>query len=186
MTNCDLTKGRLLACKNSAGGLFRIWYGNWEDWVFTQDADEKITDITDGEEVPGPITIYQWDLKGASSLVETPTVSSDNGSAYWEQVLTAVFKKLDALTRKELKMMTYGLTRALVQDNNGNVMVVGRRRGLDVSGGSNATGTALGDLSGYTVVQTGMEIEPAEFLDGATIEDPFAGLTTPPTIVVGV
>ena len=57
--------------------------------------------------------------------------------------------------------------------------------GMDVTGGTIATGTNMADLSGFTLVLTGMEREPANFLSGATFDDPFAGLTTTPTVTVG-
>jgi hypothetical protein len=38
---------------------------------------------------------------------------------------------------------------------------------LEVSGGTIVTGTALGDLSGYTLEISGQEPVPANFLEGA-------------------
>ena len=46
---------------------------------------------------------------------------------------------------------------------------------MEVTGGSIATGTAFGDLSGYTLTLTGQELEPANFIAGGTSADPFAG-----------
>ena len=184
--NCDITKGRLEPCKNSVGGIHAIYYMNWTPGVtITLDpATDAITDMTEDGGATG-VTLYKWDVKLATNLTETPTVSVENGSAFWEQVLTATFKKLDPVTRKELKMMTYGKMRAIVADNAGNAMYIGNVFGIDVSGGSIVTGSNMEDLSGYTLIQTGREPEPALMLDGATLADPFAGLTTPPIIVDG-
>jgi hypothetical protein len=53
---------------------------------------------------------------------------------------------------------------------------------MDVTGGTVVTGGAMGDLSGYTLVLTGMEKAPANFFE-ATTE---AGLTSAGfTIVAG-
>jgi hypothetical protein len=41
----------------------------------------------------------------------------------------------------------------------------------------------MGDLYGYSATFTGMEQLPAAFLSGSTTTNPFAGLTTQPTIV---
>jgi hypothetical protein len=46
--------------------------------------------------------------------------------------------------------------------------LAGFNRGLDVTAGTVANGTAMGDLSGYTLTFTGMENVPANFLDCAT------------------
>jgi hypothetical protein len=183
-TNCDITKGRILPCKDSVGGVHTIYYMNWDPTVtVTQDPEtDAITDITEGDGTTG-ITLYMWDVKLATNLTETPTVSVENGTAFWEQVLTATFKKLDAVTRKELKIMTYGRMRAIIADNAGNALYIGKDFGIDVTGGSVVTGSNMEDLSGYTLIQTGREPEPALMLDGATLEDPFAGWTTPPLII---
>ena len=58
--------------------------------------------------------------------------------------------------------------------------------GAEVTGGTVATGTAMGDLSGYTLTLTAQEKLPANFISGATLANPFAGLTNATeTIVVG-
>jgi len=51
--------------------------------------------------------------------------------------------------------------------------------------GTIVTGNAMGDLNGYTLNATAMERVPANFLDGATTANPFAGMTNPVTIVTG-
>lgn len=185
-TNCDITKGRIEPCKNSVGGVHTIYYINWDQTIIitTDPITDEITDMTESDGTTG-VTMYKWDVKLATNLTETPTVSVENGTAFWEQVLTATFKKLDATTRKEIKIMTYGKMKAVIADNNGNALYIGQHRGIDVTGGSIVTGSNMEDLSGYTLVQTGREVEPAPMLQGSTIENPFAGLTVPPVIIDG-
>ena len=43
----------------------------------------------------------------------------------------------------------------------------------------------MGDLSGYTLTFTGQEKTPANFLEGATDANPFAGLTGTVTVTEG-
>ena len=57
--------------------------------------------------------------------------------------------------------------------------------GADVSGGTIVTGASMGDLSGYTLTLTGQENLPANFLEGATAADPFAGMTGTVTVTQG-
>ena len=61
--------------------------------------------------------------------------------------------------------MSYGHPQILIEDNNGNVFVAGLEYGLDVTGGTIATGAAMGDASGYTLTFTGMEKIPANFIN---------------------
>ena len=58
--------------------------------------------------------------------------------------------------------------------------------GCELTGGTIATGAAMGDLSGYGLTFLGTEKIPANFISGATSADPFAGMAAATaTIVVG-
>jgi hypothetical protein len=68
---------------------------------------------------------------------------------------------------------------------NGDALLVGEREGADMTAGTLQTGAAMGDLYGYSLTFTGQEQLPAAFLSGSTTTNPFAGLTSQPTIVYG-
>ncbi len=185
---CDITAGRLETCKDSIGGIKAVFFLN-PGYATTEDVDEVITDINDGAASPAAVTLYQYDTKDASNLEETITSSRETGTTFFEQVVNLVLKKLDATTRKEVKLMAYGSPTLIVWDNNDNLLMVGKDRGVDVTGGSITTGTALGDASGYTIALTGREKSPASFVTfGIDVTDasyPFDEMTTPPTVTKG-
>jgi hypothetical protein len=56
----------------------------------------------------------------------------------------------------------------IVEDYNGNLFVMGLEHGAEVTGGTIVTGAAMGDLSGYTLVMTGQEQIPANFIASDT------------------
>jgi hypothetical protein len=62
---------------------------------------------------------------------------------------------------------------------------MGAEHGAEVTGGTISTGAAMGDLSGYTLTLAASELQPANFLEGATSADPFAGLTSTVTVTEG-
>jgi hypothetical protein len=63
---------------------------------------------------------------------------------------------------------------------------MGKNYGAEVTGGTIVTGAAMGDLSGYTLTMEGQEQLPANFIAGAVVGNPFAGLANATdTIVVG-
>jgi len=63
---------------------------------------------------------------------------------------------------------------------------MGLEHGADVSGGTIVTGAAMGDLSGYTLTLSAMEVKPANFVASPTISDPYAGMTSATvTVTVG-
>jgi hypothetical protein len=66
---------------------------------------------------------------------------------------------------KELKLLTWGKPQVIVEDNNGNFFYCGLKRGMEVTGGTIATGTNLGDASGYTLELKGEEPIAANFID---------------------
>ena len=64
--------------------------------------------------------------------------------------------------------MAYARPHVIVEDNNGNKFLMGLEYGAEVTGGTIATGAAMGDMSGYTLTFTAQEKIPANFVD-ATI-----------------
>ena len=174
--SCDISAGRLEPCKNSVGGLKAVYFVNDGDATgYTYDTVD--TDVIDAVTVTP--SAYKYDLKGNSSFEQTITSSRENGTTFFEQTLNLTLKKLTIKDHKQIKLLTYGKPQVIVEDNNGNFFYCGLKHGMDVSGGTIVTGAAMGDLSGYTLVLTGMEPVPANFL-GATLTA--AGFT----VVAGV
>jgi hypothetical protein len=182
--SCDIVKGRLEPCKDSVGGIKELYFANYQIHA-TINSDDEITDLSTSADSAVAVTLFKYEVKGATNLEQTTTSSRDTGTTFWSQVLNATFKKLDASTQKELKLMAYGRPQVVVVDYNGNAFLCGMEHGMEVTGGTIVTGTAMGDLSGFTIALTGNERYPANFLDGSTDANPFAGLTTAPTITVG-
>jgi hypothetical protein len=192
---CDLTLGRKEPCKDVVGGIKNLYFVNYGDLgtvSITDDVSgESITNITGYTgDVAGDLTCYKYEVKGNSSLEQTVNSSRENGTTFYEQTLNLTLKKLSKLDNKQLKLMAYGRPHVVVEDYNGNFMMVGLEHGADVSGGTVVTGAAMGDLSGYTLTLTGMETKPAVFMahtDGQEVfnSTDFAGLTGTITITEG-
>jgi len=176
---CDLTSGRKTPCKDQIGGLVRVYFIDFGDLGTVTKVDDEVTLLA------GTFNAYQYDLKGTNSLETAITSSRENGTTFFEETLTLTLPKLSKEDNKELKLMAYGRPHIVVEDRNGNCMLAGLEHGMEVSGGSIATGTAFGDLSGYSLTLTGQELEPANFIAGAVAGDPFATAATGATIVLG-
>jgi len=179
---CDLSKGRLELCKDQIGGIKAVFFMNAGDGTIVESAEDIVTDL-------GVVTVYKYDTKDISNFEETINSSRETGTTFWEQVINLTVKQLNAVTRKELKIMAYGNPYVFIQDNNNNVLMFGRIHGMEVTGGTVTSGTAMGDLSGYTMVLTGREAEPANFLTAPadpTAEDyPFDSMTNTVTVTAG-
>jgi hypothetical protein len=174
---CNLTQGRAEPCKESVGGLQGAYFINYTTGSFTKDANGLVTDL------PAGTTVYYYELKGTSAYTETVNSSRENGTTFFSQELTLNLKKLTNEMTTQLKLMAYGRPQVIVWTLNGDALLVGEKEGADVTAGTIQTGAALGDLYGYSVTLTGQERLPAAFLSGSTESNPFAGLTTQPTIV---
>jgi hypothetical protein len=174
---CNLSQGRQEVCKESIGGLQGVYFVNYSTGSFTKNANGEVTALPSGS------TVYYYQLKGSSAYTETVTTSRTNGTTFFSQALTLNLKKLTNEMTTQLKLMAYGRPKIVVWTLNGEALLIGNKEGCDVTAGTIQTGGALGDLYGYSVTLTGMEQLPAAFLSGSTTTNPFAGLSTQPTIV---
>jgi len=181
---CDLTRGRKEPCKDVVGGIKAVYFTDFGDL-----GTVSYTDAPNGDyeiaTLSGTFDAYKYDVKGNSSLEQTINASRENGTQFYEQTLNLTLHKLSKEDHKEIKILAAGRPHIAVEDYNGNVMMVGLEHGADVSGGTIVTGAAMGDLSGYTLTFTAQETAPANFLDGPTAGDPYAGTAANATIVVG-
>ena len=176
---CDLTKGRKVPCKDVVGGITRVWFVDFGSLGTVTQTDDAISDMT------GTFTAFQYDVKGNSSLEQTITSSRENGTTFFEQALTLTLPKLSKEDNKELKLLSFGRPHIVVEDYNGNAMMCGVEFGCEVTGGTISTGTAMGDMSGYSLTLVGTEKMPANFIESAVAGDPFAGMAGTFTIVQG-
>jgi len=169
---CDLTGGRLKPCKDAVGGIRKIHFVDYGDLGAVTLTDDEVTDMT------GTFTYHTYDVKGNSSLETNIQTSLENGTTFFEQVISVTLHKLTKEDNKELKLMAFGRPHVFVETFHGKLLLVGREHGAEVTGGPAVTGTAMGDLQGYTLTLTANEITMPNFVSGATSADPFAGMTS--------
>ena len=177
---CDLTRGRKEPCKDVVGGIKAVYFMDYGDITIAYDGTD--TDVVDDL---GTVTAYKYEIKGNSSFEQTITSSRENGTTFFDQTLNLTLKKLTVQDHKELKLMSYGRPHVVIHDYNGNAFLMGAEHGAEVNGGTIVTGAAMGDLSGYTLTLNAQEQTPANFLEGATEANPFAGLTGTVTVTEG-
>jgi len=177
---CDLSLGRKEPCKDVVGGIRAVYFTDFGDLGTVTETDDEITDLS------GTFTAFKYEVKGNSSFEQNITSSRENGTTFFEQTLNLTLHKLSKEDNKELKLLAYGRPHVAVEDYNGNVFVMGLQHGADVSGGTIVTGAAMGDLSGYTLTLSAMEVKPANFVASPTSSDPYAGMSSATvTVTVG-
>jgi hypothetical protein len=165
---CTLTKGRNEPCKDVVGGITAVYFADFDTLgAITYDATD--TDVIDS--FGGTPTWFKFDVRGTSSFEQAVTSSRDNGTTFYEQTLTLNFKKLSKQTHNEVKLLAYARPHVIVEDNNGNKFMMGLEYGAEVTGGSIATGAAMGDMSGYSLTFGAQEKIPANFVDATITAD---------------
>ena len=157
----NLSLGRLKPCKDSVGGLKAVYFINYgELGPITFDSSD--TDVIDS--IGTGVSCYKYDVHFSSSLTQNIQSSMENGTVAFEQVVELSMPRLSKEDNKEIKLISYGHPHIVVEDQNGSFFLAGTVNGMEVTGGTIVTGTAMGDMSGYTLTLTGMERTPANFL----------------------
>ena len=174
--SCYISSGIALGCSDGIGGIKKVYIvgGVGEVTGFTYSASGAITGATSSTGT----TLYGFEVKrNTSSLSQNVTKSFENGTIFFEQVLTIVAYYYDQDKRNLLKTLSQNDQIQIVAiDQNDVQYMLGQVNGMFLSGGSAATGTALGDRNGFEFVFTGQEQEPARVITGA-LATVFTGAT---------
>ena len=185
---CDITRGRLIDCKDTIGGLKAIYicknYNNNISAVATINTTEMTTAgfATWSGQSGSATTVFKYDLvPNLSSMTVNINSDNANGTAFFEQTLSVVLQKIDHDMTNELRLMAYSRAQIFVQDQNDNVFLLGMNNGCHVTGGTVITGTAMGDQNGYTIEWAAQEknalIQLPASSGPSTTDYPFDGLS---------
>lgn len=170
MSNCSsyLTSGHISGCINSSGGLKRALIANKSMIAsFTPTIANDITGITSITMETNPLTSSAYTFfefeptKMSSNVVENTTVNMQNGSGGWEQVITLIFSRNEAVLRNQVLLMLQSDLVVIIEDFNGIYHFYGEFNGLNLTGGNSGSGTAINDLNGWNIVLTGPSPYPA-------------------------
>jgi hypothetical protein len=171
---CDITSGRIEQCKDSVSGIKSIYIVNYDKLNSDSVVYSTATDEEDVIDTWAPIedvalNLYKFELKSTANSFTTAINSSrDNGTTFFTQTLVANFKRQDAVTTKQIKLLSWGRPRIVVRSMTDQFFLMGLDQGADVSAGEISTGAALGDFNGYSLTFTAEEELPANFIDCST------------------
>lgn len=160
--SCDITKGKIeLACKNGISGIKAIYLANYDDYSFVTESVSSGHTLTDLGTLS---TVFKYELKNAGNTFDQNITSNrDNGTTFFEQVLNFILTRLSKEMEFQIKMMAWGRPQVFVELNSGQIFLMGKDRGCEITGKSGVGGT-LDSLNGYTLTATGMEKEPIFYL----------------------
>ena len=170
--SCYISSGVDLGCSDGIGGIKSIYVLGASGatapsvtGVTTSGSTGPISGITGGG------VWYEFQLKrNTSSLAQNTTKNFENGTIYWEQVLTAVLFKYSQDKRNQLLVLGQNdQIQIIAQDQNDVLYYLGEVNGMYLSGGSAASGTAYGDRNGFELIFTGQESAPANVIQTANL-----------------
>ena len=143
---CNLTDGYVLGC-SSIGGVEKVWIGEWVDNVaIQQDSCGIITGIT-----TTGLTVYSFeqDIEHAG-LVQTGNYSRENGTVFYESVLSIKLIGLDCNVRNRMVELGRAPLFAVVKSNAGDYYYLGLESSGRASAGEANLGVLLGDMNGLS------------------------------------
>lgn len=163
------------ACRNSTPGISTIYIANYNDVdVIGYDAGEtKIIAIT-GTTASGATSGFFYTLqvnRESSGFVDNTDISVPDGRASFIPTMTLRLPGMSSDIREIFKSLAQAKVIAMFKTNAGEYFMAGVRNGLDMSGGTFATGTSRTDFKGLEITLEGLESEPIIEVDSTIIAD---------------
>ena len=144
--SCIIDNGYTLGC-NTIGGVEKVWIGTYDaDSAYTYDADNVITGVTSGTTV----YLFEQDMEFAG-LIQTGQFSRENGTVFYESVLSVKFTNLDADLRNTILALGKAPVVAAVKSNAGLFYYLGVETAGRATEGTASLGVAMGDMNGATL-----------------------------------
>jgi len=180
MSTCDITSGFSLGCRDNSGGIKNLY--------ILSGSIDSVADASEGliDSISGSGEFFKFELfRQTSDFTEAISATPENGTVFYEQTVNATFFKLQSATRNQVRVLAKNPDlKVIVETNNGSADGIGRywllgeENGVQLLSGTGQTGTAFGDLNGYTLTFTGQEPEPASEISGS-LSGVVSGITVP-------
>jgi|688.fasta_scaffold233067_2 hypothetical protein len=162
---CNLTDGYVLGC-SSIGGVEKVWIGEWVDNVnILQDSCGIITGIT-----TTGLTVYSFeqDIEHAG-LVQTGNYSRENGTVFYESILSIKLITLDCNVRNRMIELGRSPLFGVVKSNAGDYYYLGLESSGRASAGDANLGVLLGDMNGLNQSISWKSANGAYLINGGLI-----------------
>lgn len=167
-TNCLLTGGYDLGCKDNTGGIQKVYIRNFSDEVYTYDTDGSILTVLDAATGLVAPTYYTFEQRNENAeFTQEGQHSVENGTNFWIQTINLIFHKNEADLRNTLLVLAKSSLDIVVLDQNGTYWQIGKQNGAELVSSTSNMGKAYGDMNGSTVGIEGREPEPADVVSAA-------------------
>jgi hypothetical protein len=169
MAVCNSLTSILKSCDNNAGGVVKFYIAP-ADYVTGYTASAGV--ITAATMSAGTTFVEYEFNRGTSNFTEETTINLQNGSTFYNQTISLQLARREAAKRQSLLLIASGqpdLT-VIVKDSNGIYWAFGFTEDkVNLTGNAGGSGTAKGDLNGYTLTFSCEAAEPAYEIDDAVV-----------------
>lgn len=157
--SCALTTGFPLDCRDAVGGIKSVRFATLAAWqgLAATVASGNVTGFGSASAV-----FYKYEaLKESSNFSDNIAGAMSAGTLFYTPTLELVIPKLRATVAREVLLLGKNRLVAIVESNmTGEFYVIGQTNGVELISGTGGSGTAFGDLNGYTIQFEGREPEP--------------------------
>lgn len=190
MAGCKLTRSLdNKACEYAIAGARAIYLANYHAPVegeaavanaiaYQYDADGYISKIT----LPEGESFYEITGENNTISFTDALLAGGNGGKYRQHTVNAVLNQFDIDVLNEGDALSLGRFVAVVVDNAGRIIVLGRTGGLSAPAGGfdYNSGAAEADATGWTVILQGTSKEIGQLVKDATVITPIYRETVTP------
>lgn len=162
--SCILDNGTVLGC-STIGGIEKVYIGTYDaDTAYAMSADNTVTGVTSG----GTVYLFEMDAEYAG-LVQNGQFSRENGTVFYESILSTKFINLDAALRNTILALGKAPIVAAIKSNAGSFYVLGVESAGRATSGTASLGVAMGDMNGATMEFTFKSANGAYLIDGSLL-----------------
>lgn len=144
-------------CKDAVGGIVEAYIADINDVATITATSEKVTAITMAEGKKYSTYKFRKQTGSVNSTINTDTAA---GTTWYQTDVVLQFTKMETSKRVEISALATGQTSIIVKDSMGKYWLVGTKESpAELTAGTAATGTAMGDLNGYNITLSEMGAE---------------------------
>jgi hypothetical protein len=161
MALCDTLVGIDGSCSSNTGGVTKIYIAQFDLITGTTETAGSLTAVNVSG---GTAPFFEFAFnRNTCNFVENGTISIENGSVYYEQIVTLTIPHREKSKKVAIEKLVAGLQRLaiIVKDSNDLYWYFGLGDGAVVTAIAGGSGTAKGDANNYVITLTAEEAHQA-------------------------
>jgi hypothetical protein len=152
-----------LGCRTGVGGVDAFYITQFDNITgYTVGTSSVVTGMTNSG------SWYKVESDKNSGSFEYKVTGSDT-NVFYDVTVNMNFSKLETTKRNIVRTITVSNVIIVAKMNDGGYWLLGKDRGLYQMDGGSKSGAAMGDMTGYTVILKGQEVNDVYEIGSAII-----------------